>query len=417
VKIHSKAVHAGDRKKPGPHIPVTTPIYTAASYFYETTEQLDRVFARETEGYCYSRYENPTAAALEEAAASLENGHGALACASGMAAIQVAVLTALTDRPKRVLAANALYGATFNLLMQVLAPLGVESRFVDICDLAAVEKDIAEFRPGACWRRRFRIRCCGWDARSGWQSRRARRGGLRCDNTFATPLLVRPLELGANLVVHSVTKFLAGHGDVLGGIVVSDEAHYPTLRAQARVTGPVLGPFESYLTLRGVKTFALRMERQCANARRLAAWLRGHPRIERVHYPDDAQHPDAETIRLLLPDGMYGAIVSFELKHASQAEVFAFMDRLRMVVRATRSATCTDDPLPGNELAPRDRAKQRERMGIRDSLLRISVGTRLSRTSSRTSKRFEWSSGRLARRKTSSGPNSFESGVAIRVPL
>ena len=134
------------------------------------------------------------------------------------------------------------------------------------------------------------------------------------DNTFATPLLVRPFELGANLVVHSVTKYLAGHGDVLGGIVVSDEPHYETLRTLSRAYGPVLGPFESYLTMRGIKTFPLRMERHCANA---AAWPPGskeHPAIERVHFPGDPAHPDAATIRRLFPAGLYGAMVSFEIR-------------------------------------------------------------------------------------------------------
>jgi cystathionine beta-lyase/cystathionine gamma-synthase len=376
VKIHTRAVHAGDRKKPAPAIPVTTPIYSAASYFYETTEELDRVFAREQPGYCYARYENPTNVALEELVAALEGGHGALACASGMAALHMAVLTALADRPKRVLASTALYGATFNLLMQVLEPLGVACAFVDVCDLEAVTAAVKRDRPGCLLVETISnplLRVAPLDRLA--EVARQAGAALLVDNTFATPLLVRPLELGAALVVHSVTKYLAGHGDVLGGIVVTDESHYPALRALARTSGAVLGPFESYLAMRGIKTFPLRMERQCANARQLAAWLRAHPRVERVYYPDDPAHPDAGTVRRLLAAGLYGGIVSFELRGAGRAEVFAFMDRLKLIVRATSLGdvhTMILYPVMSShrEISP----KQRERMGIRENLLRVSVG-------------------------------------------
>jgi cystathionine gamma-synthase/methionine-gamma-lyase len=376
LKINTTAVHAGDRKKEARPIPVTTPIYTAASYFYETTEQLDRIFAREESGYCYARYESPSNVALEELTAALENGHGALACSSGMAAIQVAVLTALTDRPKSVVASNALYGATFSLLMNVLEPLGVESRFVDICNVDEVRRAIQETKPGCVLMETVSnpllrigpVDCIAQLAQSAGAS-------FVIDNTFATPLLFRPLEHGANLVVHSLTKYLAGHGDVLGGIVISDERHYETMRTLARAYGPVLGPFESYLTMRGIKTFALRMERQCSNARQVAGWLRQHPGIDRVHYPDDPGHPDAETIRRLLPEGLYGGIVSFEVKGAGRQEIFALMDRLRLVVRATSLGDVHSMILypvmsSHREVSP----KQRERMGIKDNLLRISVG-------------------------------------------
>src|ERR1700720_2082626 len=138
MKIHSKAVHTGDRKKAGPHIPAVTPIHTASSFFYDSMEQLDRVFGREEPGYCYSRFENPSTTALEELMTALEGGHGALACASGMAALQMAVLAALTDRRKSIVAANVLYGATTAMLMNVFEPTGVGVRFTDMCDLDAL---------------------------------------------------------------------------------------------------------------------------------------------------------------------------------------------------------------------------------------------------------------------------------------
>jgi len=376
VRIHTRAVHAGDRKKPAPAIPVTTPVYTASSYFYETAEELDRIFAREQEGYCYSRYGNPTNAALEELVSSLENGRGALACASGMAALHLALLAALTDRRKSVVAATSLYGATFNLLLQVLEPLGVSCHFVDVCDGQGLAEAVSQHRPGCLLVETISnplLRVAPLDRLA--ELAREAGAALVVDNTFATPLLVRPLELGAQLVVHSLTKYLAGHGDVLGGVVVCDEAHYETLRALGRTSGAVLGPFESYLTMRGVKTLPLRMERQCANARHLAAWLRRHPRIERVHFPDDPTHPDAETIGRLLPEGLFGAIVSFELRGAGRSEILALLDRLKLIVPATSLGdvhTMILYPVMSShrEISP----KQRERMGIRDNLLRISAG-------------------------------------------
>jgi cystathionine gamma-synthase/methionine-gamma-lyase len=376
VKIQTKAVHAGDRKRLGPHIPVTTPVYTASTYFYESMAQLDRIFGQEEEGFCYSRYDNPTNAALEELVSSLEGGRGALACASGMSAVQIAVQTALVDRRKSVVAASALYGATVSLLMKVFEPLGVEVAFVDVCDVATVETALAERRPGCVVLETVSnplLRVPEIDRIAAMS--KSCGAALVVDNTFATPLLVRPLEWGANLVVHSLTKYLAGHGDVLGGIVVSDEEHVENLRTLSRAYGPVLGPFEAYLTMRGIKTFPIRMERQCANACRIATWLAMNPRIGHVHFLADPSHPDAGAIRRIFSQGMYGAIVSFELKDAGHNEVFAFMDRLKLVVRATSLGDVHSMMLypvmsSHREISP----KQRERMGIRENLVRLSVG-------------------------------------------
>jgi cystathionine beta-lyase/cystathionine gamma-synthase len=376
VKIHTKVVHAGDRKKPGPHIPVTTPVHTASSYFYESMEQLDRVFGQEEKGFSYARYENPSTAALEELVAALEGGHGALACASGMAAIHIALITALADRRKSVVAAGALYGASVSLLLQVLEPSGVAVRFADVCDLEALRAAVAEARPGCLLIETISnplLRVPQMDRVAAIASEAG--AALVVDNTFATPLILRPLELGANFAVHSATKYLAGHGDVLGGVVVSDEQHFANLRALSRTLGPVMGPFESYLTMRGIKTFALRMERQCANACRVASWLATHPRVSRVHFPASAEHPDAATIRRLFPPNLFGAIVSFELRDAGRSEVFRFMDSLNMIVRATSLGDVHSMMLypvmsSHREISP----KHRERMGISEGLVRLSVG-------------------------------------------
>jgi cystathionine beta-lyase/cystathionine gamma-synthase len=376
TKMNTRAVHAGDRKPLSGFVPVTTPIYTASSFVYPDIETLDQVFGREIAGPCYSRYSNPTNEALEELMTSLESGAGSLACSSGMAALQVALLTALTDRRKCVIAAESLYGASISLLMKVLDPMGVTVRFVDFCDLDALNKSVIEHKPGVLLMETITnpvLRVAELDRIS--QLAKSSGAALIVDNTFATPLIIRPLETGANFVVHSLTKYLAGHGDVLGGIVVADEDNLEPLRAYSRIVGPVLGPFESYLTMRGIKTFPLRMERQCANACRVATALAANPAVERVYYPSDPKHPDAEAIRRIFAPGLYGAVVSFELKNARREDVFRFLNALKMVVPATSVGDVHSMILypfmsSHREVSP----KHRERMGIRESLVRLSVG-------------------------------------------
>jgi cystathionine gamma-synthase/methionine-gamma-lyase len=376
LKIHTQAVHSGDRRKAGAHVPVTTPIHTATSYFYDSMEQLDRVFADQEKGYCYARYDNPSTGALEDLMCTLEGGDAALACASGMAALHTAIAAALTDRRRSIVAASAMYGATVGLLMNVFEPAGVSVRFADVCDLDALRKVVAEAKPGCIVMETISnpLLRVGEIDRIAEIAREAG-AALVVDHTFATPLLARPLELGAHYSVHSVTKYLAGHGDVLGGIVVTTKDHAETLRALGRTTGPVLGPFESYLTMRGIKTFPLRMERQCANACRVASWLAQHPRVERVFFTGDPHHPDAAVIRRLFPEGLYGAMMSFEIRDAGREEIFRFMDALQMIVRATSLGdvhTMMLYPVMSShrELSP----KHRQRMGIRDNLVRLSTG-------------------------------------------
>ncbi len=376
MKIESKTVHSGDRRKSGDFTPVSTPIYTAASYVYDSMEQLDRVFAMEESGPSYARYDNPTRSALEQLLNELENGAGAIACASGMSALHLAVLSALMDRPKRVIAADMMYGATTSMLMNIFGSIGVETTQVDICDLAAFEAALTEAKTGAVVMETVAnplLRVGAMD-KIAELCRRAE-VPLIVDNTFATPMLVRPLELGANIVCHSATKYLAGHGDVLGGAIIADQPHFDAIRMLSRTLGPVMSPFESYLTMRGIKTLALRVERQCANACRVASYLATHSRIAKVYFAGDPKHPDASTISRLFPRDRYTGLVSFELAFAGRPEIFHFMEKLNMVVRATSLGdvhTMVTYPAMSShrDLSP----KHRERLGIRDNLIRISVG-------------------------------------------
>jgi len=376
MKFETKAVHFADRKKPGKYIPVTTPIYTAASYAYESMEELDRIFSQEEQGPSYARFDNPTRTALEELVTELEGGAGAIACSSGMIAIHTALMAAMLDRPKRVVAASAIYGATQHLLVTILGSMGVETAFVDLCDPASVEQAVRETRPGAVIMETVSnplLRVGPLDKIAAIC--RAASVPLIVDSTFTTPLLMRPLDLGANIVVHSATKYMAGHGDVLGGVLVADQENYTAARMISRTLGPIMGPFDAYLTMRGIKTMSLRLTRQCENACKVASWLASSPHVDRVYFPGDPKHPDAAAIARLFPKGLYGAMVSFELKGAGRDEVFQFMDRLKLVVRATslgdvHSMISYSAMSSHRELAP----KQRHRLGIQDNLLRLSIG-------------------------------------------
>jgi len=383
VNIFSKAVHAGDRKRAGAgsgkrrdYTPSTTPIHLASTYFYDTSETVDKIFAHEEHGYSYQRYDNPTVAALEEVVNAMEGGHGTIACASGMAALHLALHAVLLDRPKRILCASQLYGATINMLTKVLEPFGTITTFVDICDLAAIEAALAEVKPGLLLMETISnptLRVADLDAIG--RLCRAANCVFIVDNTFATPMLVRPLEHGAHLSVNSGTKYLGGHGDVLAGLITYDAENEPFIRQLSRTYGPVIGPFEAYLTMRGIKTFPLRMERQCENAAKVAAWLRQDARVEKVIYLDDPEHPDREVIDRMFPAGLYGAMVSFAIRGAEKADVFRFMDALKMVVPATSlgdvHTLCLYPLVASHRDVP---PKQRARLGITDNLVRFSIG-------------------------------------------
>jgi len=379
MKLNTRAVHAGDRKHSGSWVPVTTPIHTAVSYFYDDAADLERVFANEMPGPNYSRHGNPTNEALEELVVSLEapgSGAGALACSSGMAALNLAIMAALVDRRRVILAASALYGATISMLIKVLEPSGIETVFVDFNDEEALAAAIAEHKPGALLLETISnplLRIAPIDHVAAM----AKEAGaqLIVDSTFSTPLIIRPLELGASFVVHSLTKYLSGHGDVLGGVVVTDSANIDAVRTLARSLGPLLGPFESYLAMRGIKTFPVRMERQCANACRVANWLATHPAIDRVYFPSDPAHPDAAIVKRLFAPNLYGAMVSFEVKGADRERIFRVMDAFRLVIPATslgdvQTMVSYSAMSSHRELSPKHRA----RLGINDNLLRLSVG-------------------------------------------
>ena len=391
MKPATRAVHAGDRKAQAAFTPATTPIYAASSYFYPRMEDIERVFAGEAPGQGYARYGNPTNEALEQLVATLEGAETACAAASGMAALYVALSAAMTDRRKSIVAGNALFGETFRMLGDILEPMGVDVAFADPCDFDAFRAVIEEASPACVFVESISnplVRVPPLDRIV--EAAHARDAVVVVDATFTTPALLRPLDLGVDLVVHSATKYLAGHGDVLGGIVVAREPWREILLALTRNLGSNLGPHEAYMTMRGIKTLPLRMERHCRNALQVAQALAGRPRVERVHYPGLPSHPDHGTARRLFSSAsesstsedspvespqMFGGILSFALRDAGREEVFHFLDQLRLIIRGTslgdvHSLIAYPAISSHRNLAP----NHRRRLGIGDNLLRLSVG-------------------------------------------
>ena len=369
------AVHAGDRKPPAEFRPVTTPIFSASSFFYETLEELEQVFADEKEGHTYSRYGNPTARGLEEQVAALEGADFAVATSSGMAAVHLSLLAALLDRRQAIVAANVLYGQTLSLLTRVLEPAGVEVRFADPCDVGAFGQAIAETNPSVVLLETISNPLLRVPPLDRIAALAKSHGALTLvDSTFTTPVLMRPLELGADLVVHSATKYLGGHGDVLGGVLLGRNELHPPVRFLERTLGANLGAFEAYLAMRGVKTLPLRMERQCRNAAEAAARLAGQPGVERVYYPGDPQHPDHDTAKRLFAGGLFGAMVSVDLE-GGRERAAAFMNSLRLTVPATSLGDVHTMALYPPTSSHRDLAPaHRRRLGIGDGLVRLSIG-------------------------------------------
>jgi cystathionine gamma-synthase/methionine-gamma-lyase len=373
----SIAVHAGERLPGFDTKPVTTPIYSAVAFEAPSAAELDLVFGGTHAGYCYTRHGNPTCEALEETISRLEGGAGAIAFSSGMAALHAALLAAGVKSGDRLVSSRDIYGATQALFRDVMTPLGVETRYAPGSDLAAFEEAVDAARPRAVFVETISnplLRVA--DVRAIVDIAHRADAIAIVDSTFASPRLLTPLAHGADFVVHSTTKYLNGHGDATGGIVVCGHADaIPTLRQVSKLVGGILGPFEAYLTLRGVKTLALRMPRQCQSARQIAGRLATHPGVERVHYPGLPTHPDAALAARQFRDGFGGAVISVELRSAGRPEVFRFMDALRLCCVGTTVGDIYSQLLyPAISSHRALSAEERHALGIGDNLVRLSVG-------------------------------------------
>jgi len=367
----TRCVHAGQQPDPLTGA-LTTPIYQTSTFVFKSAEQGAARFAGEEAGYVYTRLGNPTQAALEEKVASLEGGEAGLAFGSGMAAIS-AVVMALVKAGDHVLFGDSIYGCTYAFITEVLDRFGVTSTAVDFSHPRQVE---AAIQPNT---KVFLIETPANPSMKLGDIRAlaevcGRRGvTFVVDNTFMSPYLQRPLELGAHVVVHSATKYIGGHGDVVAGVAVGPKAFIDEVRMTTlKNVGGVISPCDAWLLLRGLKTLHVRMERHSANAQNVAEFLEQHPAVARVYYPGLKSFPQHELARVQM-DG-FGGILSFEVKGGVEAG-----RRLMNAVKLCHVAVSLGDPdtliqHPASMTHSPVPEEKRAMMGITDGLVRISVG-------------------------------------------
>lgn len=366
---HTLAIRAGRQiSEFNEHSPA---LYLTSSFLTESADEAMRLFSGELSGNTYSRFTNPTVSMFQDRLAALEGGERAIATASGMAAIH-ALIFSLLKAGDHIVASQSLFGATLQMFSNLLPKFGIEVSFVPLTDLSAWQAavkdntklffvetpsnpltDIADLAGLAAIAHQH----------GAW---------LAVDNCFCSPALQRPIEHGADFVVHSATKFLDGHGRVLGGAVVGPDALIEQIYLYVRTAGPTLSAFNAWVLLSGLETLFVRVEKQAANALALAQWLETHPMISRVYYPGLASHPQHELAMRQQSAG--GAIVSFEVKGGRDA-AWRVVDNVSLISRTgnlgdvkstiTHPATTTH-----GRLTPEARAKA----GIGEGLLRISVG-------------------------------------------
>jgi len=375
--ISTELIHRGERRALLEGQPTSTPIYAAATYTYESMDQMDKVFGGELPGYVYTRHGNPTVAVLEEIMQEIEGGATARAYASGMAALHAALFACELSAGSVVLASQDLYGATTNLLLNIFGAFGIKTAFVDFSDLNTLRAKANELKPRVMIAETISnplLKVCDIDT----CAEIAHQAGARLiiDNTFASPYLCQPLKHGADLVVHSATKFLGGHADAMGGIAISrDEFDSTALTGVMKLVGGVLSPWEAHEILRGIKTLGVRMDRHCENAKALATHLQNDARIGRVHFPGLAAEAESAIAARLLRLENFGALISIELKDGSRETAFRFMDALRLVVRSTSLGDVFTSALHPATASHRDLSPARRReLGISDGLIRISAG-------------------------------------------
>lgn len=406
LRFETLQLHVG-QEQPDPATDArAVPIYQTASYvFRNSTHAADR-FALRDEGNIYGRLTNPTQAVLEQRMAALEGGVAALAVASGAAAVTYAIAN-IARAGDHIVAAKTIYGGSYNLLAHTLKDYGIETTFVDPSRPQNFEEAIRENTKAVFIETLGNPNSNVTDIRAVADVAHRHRIPLIIDNTFGTPYLIRPIEHGADIVVHSATKFIGGHGTSLGGVIVDGgrfdwaaSGKFPQLsepdpsyhgvrftdaggaaayavRIRAvllRDTGAAISPFNAFLLLQGIETLSLRVERHVANALRVVQFLAAHPRVEAVNHPSLPQHPDHELYCRYFPQGG-GSIFTFEVKGGVEA-AHRFIDRLQLFsllanVADLKSLVIHPATTTHSQLTPREMEEQ----GIRPGTVRLSVGT------------------------------------------
>lgn len=371
----TRQIHIGKVDIPG-IAPLATPIFQTSTFEFESTAQGARRFAGEENGYIYTRLGNPNIAKISQKLASLENAEAGMAMGSGMGAVTTVMWTAL-HAGDHLLADDALYGCTFSYFTHGLTRYGVEVTLVNFEDLDAIK---AAIRPNT---KVFyfetptnpNLKLIDIEAVAKLAHENCPEAKVIVDNTFATPYLQKPIELGADVVIHSATKYLNGHGDVIAGMAAgkADFIAECSMFGLKDMTGAVLGPFEAYLIDRGLKTLDIRMQKHCDNAMKVATFLEGHPMVKRVIYPGLESHPRHELAKRQMRNG-FGGIITFELNcdREKSAEFVNSLNLCTIAVSLGDAETLIEHPATMTHSTYTPEALEQAKIG--ESMLRLSVG-------------------------------------------
>lgn len=363
LKFNSKAIHGGQEPDKA-YGAVMPPIYQTSTYAQTTPGG--------HQGYEYSRSANPTRTALENSLASIENGKYGLAFASGLSAMDAVIK--LLNPGDEVVSTNDLYGGSYRLFKQVFEKYGIAFHFIGMQDANTIEQYINDKTKLIWVETPTNPMMNVVDIKAVSVLAKKHNLLLAVDNTFATPYLQQPLDLGADIVMHSATKYLGGHSDVVvGALVVKDKELADKLYFLQNASGAVCGPMDSFLVLRGIKTLHVRMQRHCENGRAIAEFLKGHPKIEKVYWPGFVDHPNHGVAKDQMKD--FGGMVSFVTKGSNYADAIKIVERLQVFTLAEslggveslagHPASMTHASIPKEE---------REKSGVVDALIRLSVG-------------------------------------------
>ena len=370
--LGTTAIHAGTLKNL--YGTLAMPIYQTSTFIFDSAEQGGRRFALEEAGYIYTRLGNPTTTVLENKIAALEEGEAAVATSSGMGAISSTLWTVL-KAGDHVVTDKTLYGCTFALMCHGLTRFGIEVTFVDTSNLDEVKNAMKENTRVVYLETPANPNLKIVDLEALSKLAHTNPNTLVIvDNTFATPYMQKPLKLGADIVVHSVTKYINGHGDVIAGLVITNKELADQIRfvGLKDMTGAVLGPQDAYYIIRGMKTFEIRMERHCKNAKKVVEFLNKHPKIERVYYPGLETHPGHEIAKKQMKE--FGAMISFELKGGFEAGKTLLNNLKLCSLAVSLGDTETLIQHPASMTHSPYTKEEREAAGITDGLVRLSVG-------------------------------------------
>ncbi len=363
MKFGTRAIHAGQEPDPTTGA-IMTPIFQTSTYVQESPGK--------HKGYAYARGKNPTRSALEKCLASLENAKYGLCFSSGMGAIDAIIK--LLQPGDEVITGDDLYGGSYRMFTKVFANFGIKFHFINLTDANNIKKYINSNTKLVWIETPTNPTCQIVDIKAVAEITKANKLILGVDNTFASPYLQNPLDLGADIVMHSATKYLGGHSDVImGALMLNDSVIYDKLAFIHNSCGATPGPMDSFLVLRGLKTLHVRMKAHCANGKEVAHFLKNHPKVDKIYWPGFESHPNHEIAKKQMRD--FGGMISFTVKGASLDETFKIASKVKVFSLAeslggveslvNHPATMTHASIPKED---------REKAGVVDSLLRLSVG-------------------------------------------